>query len=114
MIVHVLNFIRQHDKAPIDLVQLAALEMISKLLATEAERVAARVLAQHELGIRNSHRLWSHNLIGKTVLKHAILMDAGLVCKGVPPDDGLVWLHGNTGDLFQHLAGGIERLGGPP
>ena len=46
----------------------------------------------------------------RRILQHAVLVNAGFVRESVAPDDGLIRLHRNAGDLLQHLAGGIQLL----
>src|SRR4051812_14885846 len=46
--------------------------------------------------IRHADVLGAHDLVSATILQDPVLMDAGLVRKGVPADDGLVHLHSLT------------------
>src|SRR5215470_6227866 len=110
MIRHLLDLVRQNDKAAIDFIKLAPIELIAELFASQAERVAPGVLPEHELGIRNPDRLWRHDLIGKGILKHAILVNAGFVRKSIAPDDRLVGLNRYTCNFAQHLACRIKLL----
>src|SRR5215468_5950287 len=112
MIVDVLDFVSKDYKAAINLIQLAALEVISKLLASQTQCVTARVLAKNELRIRNADRLWSHDLVRQAVLEHSVLVNAGLVRKRIAPDDGLIRLHRNSGNLLEHLARRVKLFGG--
>ena len=51
-----LNLIRENDEAPVDFVQLVAIEMVAQLFAAQAERVPPRMFAEHKFGIRHSYR----------------------------------------------------------
>ena len=59
---------------------------------------AAAVLAEHEVGARQAHVLGPHDLVGRVVLEHAVLVDARLVREGVLADDGLVARDRHAGD----------------
>ncbi len=72
--------------------------------------VAARVLAQDQVGPRHADVFWTHDLVGRAFLEHPILMDARLVGEGVASDDRLVSLDCQPGDRREHAAGGIEPL----
>ena len=51
-----------------------------------------------------------HDLIGALVLEHAVLVDAGLVGKGIGADDGLVGLDNHAGIAADHVAGAVDFL----
>ncbi len=70
------------------------------------------VLAQNKLVLIKTDRFRRHDLVGRLFHDHAMLMNAGLVGKGIRPDNGLVGLHHDAGDSRQHAAGGIDVLGG--
>ena len=55
MIGYMLDLIRQNYEQPIDFVEFPAFEVISQVLAAQAERVPPRMLAQNELGIRDPY-----------------------------------------------------------
>ncbi len=95
-VLHTLDAIGQNDKPAIDLVEFAAFEVVSQLLAAQCERVTAGVLAQHQARIRHANRLRRHDLVGQRILQHPVLMNAGLVREGVASGDGFVRLHGNA------------------
>ena len=86
------------DDGAVDLIELLAVERDAELLAPPLNGVAARVLAEDERRLRHADFLRPHDLVGATVLQHAVLMDAGLVREGVAPDDGLVCLHVLAGE----------------
>ena len=87
------------------LVQFGLAQRIAQLVESRLERVAARVLAQHQPALRHADRLRPHDLVGLLVLEHAVLMDAGFVRKGVRADDGLVRLDDDAGVVADQLAG---------
>ena len=93
-----LLFVRQVLEALERIAHGVVAQIVAQLLQLLLERMAARVLAQHQLRRRQPHRLRGHDLVGAGVLQHAVLMDAGLVGEGVGADDGLVGLHGEPGD----------------
>ena len=76
------------------LVQRVALHVQAHLLQRVGERVAAGVLAQHDLRgfLADGRRV--DDLVGLAVVEHAVLVDAGLVRERVAADDRLVVLHG--------------------
>ena len=48
MIFDLLDFVRQADKAAINIVERAAVELVAELFAAQAKRMTPRVLTQHE------------------------------------------------------------------
>ena len=74
-------------------VELLAVELVAQLLQGVAQRVAARVLAEHDLALGQAHRGDVHDLVGQRVAEDAVLVDARLVGEGVAADDRLVGLH---------------------
>ena len=85
--------------------------MIAQCLGAIGQGGAAAVLAQHQIGLGQAHVLGPHDLVGAALLEHAVLMDAGLVGKGVAADDRLVALHLNARDVRHQTAGRHEPLG---
>ena len=69
------------------------------------------MLAQHQVGPRHADVFGPHDLVGRAILEHAVLVDAGLVGEGVAADDRLVALHGQPGDRREHPADRVEPLG---
>ena len=69
------------------------------------------MLADDEVALVAAHGLRGHDLVGLAVLKHAVLMDAGLMGKGVGAHDGLVVGDGLTDGHGEQAAGRIELLG---
>src|SRR5581483_7274023 len=84
-------------------------QLVAHLLVLLVERVAARVLAQHDTVGFHADRLGRHDFVGDPVLEYAVLMDARLVREGVLADDGLVRLHQHARDVGERLAG-TEQL----
>ena len=69
------------------------------------------MLADDKVALGAAHGLRRHDLVGLAVLEHAVLVDAGLVGKGVGADDGLVVRDGLADDHGEQAAGGVELLG---
>ena len=73
--------------------------------------MATRVLAHDQVGAPLPHILRAHDLVGLGILEHAVLVNAGLVGKGVLADDGLVVLDRKAGDGRDIPAGAGDVLG---
>ena len=73
-----------------------------------AQRGAAGVLAEDEMRFGDADQRRRHDLVAERVGQHAVLVNAGLVRKGVVADDGLVGRGLEGDDLAEHLAGGIK------
>ena len=90
-------------------VERVALHVDAHLLERVVERVAAGVLAQHDLrGFLADRRRVDH-FVGLAVGEHAVLVDAGLVRERVAADDGLVVLHVVAGEA-RHQARRARQL----
>ena len=81
----ILDLIRQQNKAAVDFVKFATLELVAELFATKTQRVTSGMLAQYQLGIGHADRLRCHDLVGQRILEYAILMNARFVSKCVRP-----------------------------
>ena len=68
------------------------------------------MLADDEVRGLAADGLGRHDFVGFAVLQHAVLMDAGLMRKGVAAHDGLVGGDGAADDERQQAAGRIELL----
>ena len=66
--------------------------------------------SKHDGIVVDTHLLGIHDLVGRYVLQHAILMDAARVGKGVAAYDGLVGLHGHIHQRAYHAARGVYLL----
>ena len=85
-------------------VQHLAGDLVAQLLQRALERVAAGVLAEHErVGLEPDGRR-VHDLVGRALLEHAVLVDAGLVGERVAADDRLVRLHRVAGEARDQAA----------
>ena len=69
------------------------------------------MLAENEVGLGHAHVFGAHDLVGRSLLEHSVLMDSRLVGERVSPHDRLVALNGQPGNRREHPAGGIETLG---
>ena len=89
-----------------------AVDLVAELLQRRAQRVAAGVLAQHELVGVQPDRRGVHDLVGRALLEDAVLVDARLVGEGVAPDDRLVGLHRVAGQAADEAAraGDLARV----
>ena len=99
MVLDILDLIRQQNKAAVDFVKFATLELVAELFATKTQRVTSGMLAQYQLGVGHTHRLRCHDLVGQRILEYAILVNARFVSKCVAADNGFVGLYGNSGDF---------------
>ena len=81
-----------------------ALDAEAQLLQRLAQRVAAGVLAEHERVGRQADGGGVHDLVGRALLQHAVLVDARLVRERVAPDDRLVRLHRVAGQARDQAA----------
>ncbi len=104
-------------------VQRLAGDLEPELLQRALERVAAGVLAEHDRVRVEPDRRRVHDLVGRALLEHAVLVDAGLVGERVAAHDRLVRLHhvareardeaARARDLARVDAGGEADVGGP-
>ena len=72
------------------------------------------MLAQHQATLRHPHRLRRHDLVRQGVREHPVLVNAGLMGKGVGPDNGLIRLDRNARDGGEQLRGLVDLLGVHP
>jgi len=90
--------------------ELCVRELEPEFLDAVAERSAAAVLAEHEVRAREADVLGAHDLVGRVVLQHPVLVDPGLVREGVLAHDGLVAGNRHAGDAREQAAGREERF----
>ncbi len=69
-------------------------KLVAELFELLLERMAAGVLAHDKRRLAHANALGRHDLIGACILQHAILMNAALMRKSIPPDNRLVVLNG--------------------
>ena len=79
-------------------VEFELVELEAQFLDPLAERVPAAVLAEHEVAARQADVLGPHDLVGRVVLEHAVLVDARFVRERVLADDRLVARNRHAGD----------------
>ena len=91
-----------------DPVELRVIELEAELADALAQGVAAAVLAEHEIAAREPDVLGSHDLVGRVVPQHAVLVDARLVRKRVLADHGLVARDRHAGDRGEQAARRIQ------
>jgi len=72
------------------LIEFAVADVKAEILHALAKRVTAAMLAEHEIGARQPHILRPHDLVGRVMLEHAVLMNAGFVRERVFTDDSFV------------------------
>ena len=99
------ELLEAHERA----VERVALHVQAHLLERVGERVAAGVLAEHDLRRFLADRRRVDDLVGLAVGEHAVLVDAGLVRERVAADDRLVELHVVAGEP-RHEAGRAREL----
>ncbi len=97
-----------------DPVELGIGELEAELAHALAEGVAAAVLAEHEIAAREAHVLRSHDLVGRMMPEHAVLVDPRFVREGVFTDHGLVARDRHSRDGGEQPARGIEPPGVDP
>ena len=80
------------------LVERLAGDLVAQVHQRRLQRVAAGVLAEHDrVRVVEADGLGGHDLVGRALLEHAVLVDAGLVLERVAAHDGLVGLHDVAG-----------------
>src|SRR5436853_5232617 len=72
--------------------------------------VSARMFAKHNAVGFYADGFRRHDLVGDTILQHAMLMNPGFVRKSILADNGLVWLHEHASDVGEQLARTINLL----
>ncbi len=92
-------------------VEFKFIELEAQLAHPVAKRVAAAVLAEHQIAVGQADILRTHDLVGHAVLQHAVLVYAGLVREGVLADHRLVARDGLAGDARDQAAHRIEAVG---
>ena len=60
-------------------------ELVAQLAQFLAEGMTPGVLAQHQVRLGEADRLRGHDLVGASVLQHAVLMDSGFGAKALAP-----------------------------
>ena len=76
-----------------------------------AERVPAAVLAEHQVSARQADILGAQDLVGRVVLEHPVLVNAGFVREGVFTHHRLVARDRHAGDAGDEPRGGVEAAG---
>src|SRR3954471_15800464 len=71
----------------------------------------AGMLAEHQRRTRNTNHFGLDDLVGETVLQHAMLVNTGFMGKGVAPHNGFVWLWKDAGEVREELAGAVDLAG---
>src|SRR5512133_1843068 len=91
-VVDVLLLVGEDLEVAEDLVDRGLVQHVAEGDEAVLQRVAAGVLAEDELALREAALLGPHDLVGLAVGEHAVLVDARLVREGVLADDRLVAL----------------------
>ena len=110
-VVHALLAVGQRDEPLVERLLLLGGELVAELLQARAEARAPGVLAHHQARRGPADRFGRHDLVGRTLLDHAILMDAGLVREGVDADDRLVRRDRDAGAAADQRTGRADPLG---
>src|SRR6202007_1355976 len=92
----------------IRLLELFARESVTKLPEPCLERVAARVLSEHDHTPWNTDAVRGHDFIRYGVFEHAVLMDTGFMGKCIRSHDRFIDLDVLAGELAQHFARAIQ------
>ena len=97
LVVDVLLAVRELAEQLVGALEFGLRQLVAHLFIAFGKGMPAGVFSQHNLVRGQAHRLRRDDLVGDGVLQHAILVDAGLVGKGVGAYYGLVRLHGHAG-----------------
>src|SRR5882672_67826 len=89
-------------------IELHFIEFETEFLNALAKSMPATVFAEHEMGARKAHVLRPHDLVGRAVLQHAVLMDAGFVRKRIFTNHRLVARDRHAGDVRYQAARWVE------
>ena len=73
-------------------VQLLRIQCVPQLLESRLQSMAPRVFTEDESTLGHTYHLRCHYLIGTGILEDAVLVNASLVSKRVPPDNRFVGL----------------------
>src|SRR5579884_4012464 len=92
-IVNVLLAVRQLREQLVCPLELRLRKFIAQLAVTVCERMPAGVFPENDMVGWHADRFRRHDLVSDGVLQNPVLMDAGLVSKCVPADNGFVSLH---------------------
>ena len=111
LVVHFLLLVGQRLEVVEQRLELLVGQGVAHLGDPLAQGMAAGVLAQDQVGPRHADVLGPHDLVGRALLEHAVLVDARLVGEGVAAHDRLVALDGQAGDRREHPADRVEPLG---
>src|SRR5581483_3781570 len=90
LVIDVLFAVCQRDESIVDVLQLVSIDRESELFETMTQGGPARVLAEHQMGPRDSHQSGSHDLVAKRIGKHAVLVNARFMRESIGADDCLV------------------------
>ena len=91
--------------------QLVGAELVAHLLQLVHEGVTAGMLAEHQRGLLQADHFRLHDLVGRSVLQHAVLMDAAFMRERVAADDRLVVLHRERGRRRNQFRGAHQLRG---
>ena len=101
------QFLEAHE----GIVEIFAIEAVAELLEAGAEGTAAGELAQGDAVVAQADGAGINDLVGETVLEHAILVNARFVGKGIGPHDRLIGLHRHAGEIRHQPRGFGDLLG---
>ena len=101
----------QRDRLAVEDVEGVAGDVDAEVVELLLEPLAPGQLADRQLAAREPHRLGRHDLVRQRVLDDAVLVDPALVGERVRPDDGLVRLDREAGQVADEAAGRRDVLG---
>ena len=84
---------------------------VTQLLQTAAEGIAPGQFAQADATLLETNGAGVHDLVGDAVLEHTVLVDTGLMGKGVGPHNGLVGLHQHACEVGDQSGGAVNLFG---
>src|ERR1019366_3150005 len=93
LIVNLFLTIGQVSELGVERLELIGGYVKAQFVETMHEGVASGVLAQDDAVADHAYRFRGHDLIAERIAEDTVLVNAGLMGKGVASDDGLVGLH---------------------
>src|SRR5262249_52682678 len=80
----------------------------AELLILELERMPSGVLTHNQLAVLDAYGVGPHDLVGRLLLQHAVLMDARFMREGIASDYRLVGLDDKPREVRQELARRVD------
>ena len=84
--------VRQRREFGVQRFERVRVELVSQLSIAPLEGVTSGMFAQDDARAARTHHFRRDDLVGETILEHAVLVNARLVGERIPADDGFVGL----------------------